>query len=64
MQHMRLDPVTGLDPPGVKLRAMKSMEAIDFFIQGYWVFNKMIQALADIGYDNTNLVGGWVGGWG
>lgn len=46
----------GSDPPGIKLRAAKALEAVDYFVPGYWVFSKMVQSLADIGYDNNNLV--------
>jgi len=56
MRHMSLDLKTGGDPPGIKLRAAKALEAVDYFVPGYWVFSKMVQSLADIGYDNNNLV--------
>lgn len=46
----------GSDPPGIKLRAAKALEAVDYFVPGYWVFSKLIQSLSDIGYDNNNLV--------
>jgi phospholipid:diacylglycerol acyltransferase len=46
----------GSDPPGIKLRAAKALEAVDYFVPGYWVFSKLVQSLADIGYDNNNLV--------
>ena len=48
--------ISGGDPPGIKLRAAKALEAVDYFVPGYWVFSKMVQSLADIGYDNNNLV--------
>jgi hypothetical protein len=48
----------GSDPPGIKLRAAKALEAVDYFVPGYWVFSKLIQSLSDIGYDNNNLVRG------
>lgn len=47
---------SGTDPPGIKLRAAKALEAVDFFVPGYWVFSKMVQSLADIGFDNNDLV--------
>nr|CAG8460517.1 7371_t:CDS:10 [Entrophospora candida] len=53
--HMRLDPITGLDPPGVKLRAAQGLDAADYLFPGYWVWGKMIQNLAAIGYDNNNM---------
>ena len=33
---MSLDPVEGGDPPGIKLRAVRSLEAVDWFVPGYW----------------------------
>jgi phospholipid:diacylglycerol acyltransferase len=49
-----LDTETGLDPPGVKLRAAQGFDAADFFITGYWIWNKILENLATIGYDPNN----------
>jgi len=49
-----LDKDTGLDPPGIKLRAAQGFDATDFFITGYWIWNKILENLATIGYDPTN----------
>lgn len=49
-----LDTKTGLDPPGIKLRAAQGFDATDFFITGYWIWNKILENLATIGYDPTN----------
>jgi len=35
---MMLDPVTGLDPPDVKIRAAEGIDAASVFIQGYWIW--------------------------
>jgi len=53
-KHIMLDSVTGLDPPGIKLRAAQGFDAADFFITGYWIWNKILENLATIGYDPTN----------
>lgn len=53
-RHIMLDKETGLDPPGVKLRAAQGFDATDFFITGYWIWNKILENLATIGYDPTN----------
>jgi phospholipid:diacylglycerol acyltransferase len=53
-RHIMLDKQTGLDPPGVKLRAAQGFDAADFFITGYWIWNKILENLATIGYDPTN----------
>ena len=53
-RHIMLDKETGLDPPGVKLRAAQGFDATDFFITGYWIWNKILENLATIGYDPSN----------
>ncbi|KAI1856675.1 hypothetical protein JX265_008884 [Neoarthrinium moseri] len=53
-KHIMLDKRTGLDPPGVKLRAAQGFDAADFFITGYWIWNKIFENLASLGYDPTN----------
>ncbi|RKF57511.1 Phospholipid:diacylglycerol acyltransferase [Golovinomyces cichoracearum] len=54
-KHIMLDKKTGLDPEGgIKLRAAQGFDATDFFITGYWIWNKIIENLATIGYDPTN----------
>lgn len=35
---LMLDPVTGLDPPGVKVRAAEGIDAASSFIQGFWLW--------------------------
>lgn len=52
-QHIMLDRQTGLDPPLVKLRSAQGFDATDFFITGYWIWNKIFENLATIGYDPT-----------
>ncbi|KAG1663890.1 hypothetical protein FOA52_014703 [Chlamydomonas sp. UWO 241] len=55
-RHMSLDPTTGLDPEGIKVRASQGLESIDYFMQGYWVWSKILESLGDIGYDSNSLV--------
>jgi len=47
---------TGLDPEGVALRASEGLAAVDFLMPGYFVWGKIIEALADIGYETNTLV--------
>lgn len=56
-KSIALDPVTGLDPPdGVaKLRAAQGFDASDFFITGYWIWNKILENLSVIGGDPNNM---------
>jgi phospholipid:diacylglycerol acyltransferase len=49
------DPATGMDPPGIKLRAAQGLEAVDYVLPGYNVWGEMIESLADIGYDSNML---------
>jgi phospholipid:diacylglycerol acyltransferase len=54
-RHIMLDKDTGMDPPGgIKLRAAQGFDAADFFITGYWIWSKILENLATIGYDPTN----------
>ncbi|KAI9836160.1 MAG: hypothetical protein M1837_003448 [Sclerophora amabilis] len=53
-RHIMLDKITGLDPPGIKLRAAQGFDAADFFVTGYWIWSKILENLATIGYDPTN----------
>ncbi|KAF8496433.1 phospholipid:diacylglycerol acyltransferase [Russula emetica] len=51
-----LDPVTGLDPKGVKVRASEGFDAASSFVQGYWIWSKVIENLAVVNYDADKLV--------
>jgi phospholipid:diacylglycerol acyltransferase len=33
-----LDPITGLDPPGAKIRAAEGIGAASSFMTGYWIW--------------------------
>ncbi|KAI8992928.1 LACT-domain-containing protein [Trametes punicea] len=52
---LMLDPFTGLDPPGVKVRAAEGIDAASSFIQGYWLWSKIVENLAVVNYDTNNL---------
>lgn len=52
---MGIDLVTGLDPPGHRVRAAQGLDAASEFIQGYWVWQKVVQNLATIGYDTNSM---------
>ncbi|KAI1385250.1 LACT-domain-containing protein [Hypoxylon trugodes] len=53
-KHIMLDKKTGLDPPNIKLRAAQGFDATDFFITGYWIWSKILENLASLGYDPSN----------
>ncbi|KAI1794246.1 phospholipid:diacylglycerol acyltransferase [Ganoderma leucocontextum] len=55
MAALLLDPVTGLDPPGVKVRAAEGIDAASNFVRGYWLWSKIVENLAVVGYDTNNL---------
>ncbi|KAF9243104.1 Lecithin:cholesterol acyltransferase-domain-containing protein [Melanogaster broomeanus] len=52
---MMLDPDTGLDPPGAKIRAAEGIDAASSFMKGYWIWAKIIENLAAVNYDTNNL---------
>lgn len=39
----------------IKLRAAAGLGAADYFLGDYWVWGKMIENLADIGYDPQSM---------
>ena len=46
-----------MDPDGPRsLRAATGWSAVDYFVPGYWIFARLIQNLADVGYTSANLV--------
>lgn len=55
LEHMKLNPVTGLDPDDIKLRPAQGLEAADFLLPGFWVWARIIENLAELGYDHNNL---------
>jgi len=54
-QHLSLDPITGMDPDGIRIRAAQGFEAADYFMTTYWVWNKLIENLAAVGYDGSTM---------
>ncbi|KAN0063168.1 phospholipid:diacylglycerol acyltransferase [Thecaphora frezii] len=55
VRQLSLDPETGLDPPGIRVRAAEGLDAASFFAAGYWIWSKVIENLAVLGYDTNNL---------
>lgn len=61
MKNLALDPVTGGDPEGIKLRCAQGFSAADFFIGNdwmwgnYWVWSKILENLADLDYDANSM---------
>lgn len=56
LKHIMLDEKTGLDPEGIRIRSAQGFEAADFFITGYWIWNKILQNLSVIGYEPNKMV--------
>ena len=54
-RHLMLDPRTGLDPENVRVRAAQGFAAADNFVGAYWVWAKIIENLADVGYDRSTM---------
>ncbi|KAK4688097.1 hypothetical protein P7C73_g2023, partial [Tremellales sp. Uapishka_1] len=55
LQALSIDPETGLDPPGFKVRAAQGLDAASEFIQGYWIWQKIVENLAMLDYDTNSL---------
>ncbi|OXC68404.1 hypothetical protein AYX13_03108 [Cryptococcus neoformans] len=55
VQALSIDPETGLDPPGFKIRAAQGLDAASEFIQGYWIWQKVVENLATVGYDTNSM---------
>ncbi|KAJ8559627.1 hypothetical protein K7X08_003685 [Anisodus acutangulus] len=55
LEHLSLDNETGLDPPGIRVRAVTGLVAADYFAPGYFVWANLIQNLAKIGYEQKNM---------
>lgn len=51
-----LDEETGLDPPYAKLRAAEGLDSADFFVTGYWIWGRILENLATVGYDSSNMM--------
>ncbi|KAI5147588.1 phospholipid:diacylglycerol acyltransferase [Nematocida ausubeli] len=55
INSMKLDTETGLDPPGIKVRACSGLESSDFSIPGMWFWWKIVENLSYIGYDAADI---------
>ena len=55
LEHMRLDEQTGGDPEGIRVRAAQGLEAADFMFPGIWVLGRIIENLAEVGYDSNSM---------
>ncbi|POY70341.1 hypothetical protein BMF94_6621 [Rhodotorula taiwanensis] len=55
VRAISLDPFTGLDPKGYKVRAAQGLDAASAFMPGYWIWQKVIENLAVLDYDHNDL---------
>ena len=55
LEHLSLHNETGLDPPGIRIRAVPGLVAADYFAPGYFVWAVLIKNLAKIGYEGKNM---------
>jgi len=55
-RHLSLDPNTGMDPPKIRLRSAQGFEATDYVMSTFWVWEKVIENLSDVGYDSSNMI--------
>ena len=52
---MSLDNETGLDPPGIRVRAVSGLVAVDYFAPGNFVWAVLIANLACIRYEEKTM---------
>jgi phospholipid:diacylglycerol acyltransferase len=55
LEHLMLDVSTGVDPENIKLRPAQGLEGADYLLPGFWVWGKLIENFAAIGYDSGNM---------
>lgn len=55
LQHIAMNSTTGLDPEGIKLRPATGLAAADYFFGPYWVWGRVVENLADVGYDENSM---------
>ncbi|KAJ8296972.1 Phospholipid:diacylglycerol acyltransferase [Rhodotorula toruloides] len=55
VKAISLDPFTGLDQDGYKIRAAQGLDAASAFMPGYWIWQKVIENLAVLDYDHNDL---------
>eukprot|EP01084_Bolivina_argentea_P068014 123771_1 len=55
IQHMCLNKDTGMDPDGISIRSVEGMAAADYFVGVYWLWGKIIENLAQIGYTPNDM---------
>ena len=53
--HLSLHNETGLDPPGIRVRAVPGLFATDNLAPDYPVWADLIENLGTIGYEGKNL---------
>ncbi|MED6206024.1 hypothetical protein PIB30_023091 [Stylosanthes scabra] len=55
LEHLSLHNETGMDPPGIRVRAVPGLVAADNFAHAYSFWSLLIQNLAKLGYEGKNL---------
>ncbi|CAF1626719.1 unnamed protein product, partial [Didymodactylos carnosus] len=56
LEHLSLNITNWEDPIAIKLRPVLGMSAADYVFPGYWLWSKVLENLADLGYDTANLL--------
>ncbi|CAI6455018.1 BAF_HP2_G0030130.mRNA.1.CDS.1 [Saccharomyces cerevisiae] len=56
LKHVMLDTETGLDPPNFYATLQhRASDPTDYFIAGYWIWNKVFQNHKLIGYEPNKM---------
>ena len=56
LQHMQLDPTTGLDPEGIQVRAAEGIQSLEWFAPKYHVWALLFRELRAMGYGPASVV--------
>lgn len=56
LHHLAPDPRTGSDRPGTRVRAATGLRSADYFVGNYWLWARLIQNLADVGYNEADIL--------
>ena len=55
LEHISMNLTTGLDPDGIKVRPSEGLSNVEYFMPGFWIWAPIVESLADIGYDTSDL---------
>mmetsp|Transcript_6811 Transcript_6811/g.14261 ORF Transcript_6811/g.14261 Transcript_6811/m.14261 type:complete len:544 (-) Transcript_6811:1000-2631(-) len=55
LEHISMNLSTGLDPDDITVRPAEGLSNVEYFMPGFGIWAQVVESLADIGYDNSDL---------